>query len=127
LVKDKKGGLLVDPHRILNRWKNYFWQLLNVHGVGCVVQNEMHTGEQFVPEPSASEVEVAIGKQKRYKSSGVDEIPAAHIQAGGETLHSEIHKFIKLVWNKEELPHHWKEPNVILIHKKGGKIYCSNY
>jgi hypothetical protein len=27
----------------------------------------MHTAEPFVPEPSASEVEVAIGKLKRYK------------------------------------------------------------
>jgi site-specific DNA-adenine methylase len=24
LVKDKRGDLLVDPHKILNRWKNYF-------------------------------------------------------------------------------------------------------
>jgi hypothetical protein len=24
LVKDERGNLLVDPHRILNRWKNYF-------------------------------------------------------------------------------------------------------
>jgi hypothetical protein len=36
----------------------------------------MHTAEPFVPEPSASEFEVAIGKLKRYKSPGVDQIPA---------------------------------------------------
>jgi hypothetical protein len=36
----------------------------------------MHTAEAFVPEPSASGVEVAIGKLKRYKSPGVDLIPA---------------------------------------------------
>jgi hypothetical protein len=34
LVKDERGDLLVDPHKILNRWKNYFCQLLIVHG--CV-------------------------------------------------------------------------------------------
>jgi hypothetical protein len=38
-----------------------------------------------VPVPSASEVEVAIGKLKRYKSPGVDQIPAELIQVGGET------------------------------------------
>jgi hypothetical protein len=32
LVKDKRGDLLADSHKILNRWKNYFCQLLNVHG-----------------------------------------------------------------------------------------------
>jgi hypothetical protein len=90
LVKDV-GDLLVEPHKILNRWKNYFSQLLNVHGAGGVRHTEMHIAEPFVPEPSASEVEVAIGKLQRYKSPGVDEIPAELIQAGGETLHSEIH------------------------------------
>jgi hypothetical protein len=61
-----------------------------------------------VPEPSASEVEVAVGKLKRYKSPGVDQIPAELIQAGGETLCSEIRKLIKLIGDKEELPHQWK-------------------
>jgi hypothetical protein len=36
-----------------------------------------------VPEPSMSEVEVAIGKLKRYKSPVSDQIPAEQIQAGG--------------------------------------------
>jgi hypothetical protein len=54
----------------------------------------MHTAEPFVPKPSVSEVEVAIGKLKRYKSPGVDQIPAEIIQAGGETLRSEIRKLL---------------------------------
>jgi hypothetical protein len=29
-----------------------------------------------VPEPSASKVEAAVGKFKKYKSAGVDQIPA---------------------------------------------------
>jgi hypothetical protein len=106
-VKDKRGGLLVDPCKILNRWENYFCQLLNVHRVGGVRQTEMYTAEPFVPVPSVS-VEVAIGKLKRYKSPTV-QIPAELIKAGGETLHLEIHKLIKLIWNKEEWPHQWKE------------------
>jgi sorting nexin-29 len=32
-----------------------------------------------------------------------------------------------LIWNKEELHHHWKESNVVLIHTKGYKTDCSNY
>jgi hypothetical protein len=116
-VMDERGDLLADPHKILNRWKNYFCQLLNAHGVGGVRQTEMHTGEPFVPEPSASEVAVAIGKLKRYKSPGVDEIPTELIQAGGKTLRSEIHE-LKLIWNKEKLPHQRKESTVVPIRKK---------
>jgi hypothetical protein len=33
IVKDEKGDLLADSHDISNRWKNYFYQLLNVHNV----------------------------------------------------------------------------------------------
>jgi hypothetical protein len=88
LVKDEGGDLLADPHNILNRWKNYFCQLLNVHGAGGVRQTEMHTAEPFVPEPSSSEAEAATGKLKRYKSPDFDQIPAELIQAGGGTLRS---------------------------------------
>jgi hypothetical protein len=97
LVKDERGDLLADRQKILNRWKNYFCELLNVHGVGGVRQTEMHTAEPFVPQPSVSEVEVAIGKLKRYKYPCVDQIPAELIQAGGEILCSEIRKLIRLI------------------------------
>jgi hypothetical protein len=126
LVKDERSDLLADPHKNLNREKNYFRQLLNVHGAGGVRQTEMHTAEPFVPQPSASEVEVAIGKLKRYKSPGVDQIPAELIQAGWKTLRLEIHKHIKLIW-KKDLPHQWKESIFVPIHKKGDKTDCSNY
>jgi hypothetical protein len=89
------------------------------------MQTEIHTEEPFVPEPSAAEV--AIRKLKRYKAPGSDQIPAELIQAGGETLRSEIHKLIMLIWNKEELPQQWKESIVVRIHKKGDKTDCSDY
>jgi hypothetical protein len=59
-----RGVICADPHKILNRWTNYFCQLLNVHGAGGVRQTEMHTAEPFLPEPIASEVEVAVQKLK---------------------------------------------------------------
>jgi hypothetical protein len=52
LVKDENGDLLADSHNILNRWKNYFSQLLNVLGVSDVRQIEIHTAEPLVPDPS---------------------------------------------------------------------------
>jgi len=33
IVKDDKGDLVADTHSILSRWRNYFSQILNVHGV----------------------------------------------------------------------------------------------
>jgi hypothetical protein len=95
--------------------------------VGDVRQTGTYTAEPFLPETRVSEVDVAIGKLKRYKSPDVDQIPVEPIQAEGKTLHSEIHKLIKLIWNREELPHQRKESIVIPIHRKSDKTDCSNY
>jgi hypothetical protein len=86
-MKDENGNLLADPQNVLNRWKNFFNQVLNVHGVHDVRQMDIHTNEPLVPEPSLVEVEIAIGKLKSYKSPGTDNIPAELIKAGGETLY----------------------------------------
>jgi hypothetical protein len=58
-VKDEIGDLLADSH-ILNRWKNYFSQLLDVQRVGDGRQIEIHTAEPLVPDPSPFEVETAL-------------------------------------------------------------------
>jgi hypothetical protein len=93
--------------------EEYFSQLLNVRRVSDVRQVEIHT--------------IAIAKLEKYKSPGSDQIPADLIQAGGETLQSEIHKLINSIWSKEELPDQWKESIIIPIYKKGDKTECSNY
>jgi hypothetical protein len=98
LLKDENGDLLANSHNVLKSWKNYS-QLLTVHRVSDVRQIETHTAEPSVPDTSPFEVESAIAKLKRYKSPGSDQI-----QAGGETLRSEIHKLINSIWNKGELP-----------------------
>jgi hypothetical protein len=60
-VKDENGYLLEDSHNILNRWKNYFHQLLNMH-VSDVRQTEVHMAEPVIPGPSHLEVEIAVAK-----------------------------------------------------------------
>ena len=120
-VKDEKGELVADPHSIMARWRNYFSQLLNVHENNDVRQAEIHTVVPLVPEPSAFEVELAIGKLKNHKSPGIDQILAELIKAGGRTICCAIHKLIISIWNKEELSEYWKESITVPIYKKGDK------
>jgi hypothetical protein len=87
-VKNENCDLLADSH-ILNRWKNYFSQLLNVHNASDVKQIEVHTAESLVLGPSRHEAKIAIAKLKEYKSPGSNEIPAELIQEGGEMLLSD--------------------------------------
>ena len=88
-----------------------------MHGVKDVGQAEIHTAEPLVPEPSASEVELAIDKLKRHKSPRIDQIPAELIKAGDRTICLEIHKRITSIWKKEKLPEEWKELIIIPVHK----------
>jgi len=97
-VKDEKGDLVADSQSIVARWRNYFSQLFNVHGVKDFRQAEIHTAEPLVPKPSSAEFELAIDKLKSHKSPVIDQI-----------------------WKKEKLPEEWKEPIIIPIHKKGIK------
>jgi hypothetical protein len=78
-----------------------------------VTQAEIHKAELLVPERNALEVELATEKLKSHKSPGIDQIPAELIKAGGRTIRCAIHKLIFAVWNKEELPHEWKESIIV--------------
>jgi hypothetical protein len=60
LVKAENGDLLADSHNILNRWKNFFSQLLNVHNVSDVRQIVVHTAEPLVPGPSVLRLKLLL-------------------------------------------------------------------
>jgi hypothetical protein len=68
IIKDENGNLLADSQNVLNKWNDFFKQVLNIHGVHDVRQKDVHMAEPLVPEPSLVKVEIAIGKLKSYKS-----------------------------------------------------------
>jgi hypothetical protein len=51
-VKDENGDLLADSHNILNGWKQYLCQLLNVHKVSDVTQIGTHTAQSLARDRS---------------------------------------------------------------------------
>jgi len=42
-------------------------------------------------------------------------------KAGGRTIHTEIHKLINSIWNKEKLPEQWKESIIVPVYKNGDR------
>jgi hypothetical protein len=107
IIKDENGNLLADAQSALNRWRNFFNQVLSVQGGHDVRQMDIRTAELLVLEPSLVKVETAVGKLKKYKSLGTAHILTELIKAGAEIVHSEIHKLTCSIWNKEELPQQW--------------------
>jgi hypothetical protein len=76
LVKDERGYLLADSHKILNRWKNYFFQLLNVQGqVRLKFTQQSHLCQSLVPLRLRSLLE-----SRKSMSPGSDQIPTEMIQ-----------------------------------------------
>ena len=80
-----------------------------------------------IQEPSAFEVEMAIGKMNRHKLSGIDQIQAQLIIAGCRTIFSETTQLLNSVWNKEDMPEDWKQSIIVPNSKKGNKTDCNNY
>jgi hypothetical protein len=64
IIKDENGNLIGDPQSVLNRWKKFFNQVLNVHGVHDVRHIDIHMAQPLIPESNFIDVEIAIGKLK---------------------------------------------------------------
>ena len=76
VAKDEKGDLVAGSYSIVAMWRNYFFQLRNVHGINDIKHTDIHIKEPPVAEPSAFKVELATEKLKSHKSPGTDQIPA---------------------------------------------------
>jgi len=61
---------------------------------------------------------MSVKKLKKFKSSGIDNIPAELIKAGGTAPIKELHKLISALWKKEELPNECKTSIIVPIYKK---------
>ncbi|XP_031639297.1 uncharacterized protein LOC116351343, partial [Contarinia nasturtii] len=86
-VLDKSGNLVIGRNNVLNRWKEYFDDLLNVDN-GVTGQNGQYGEENiidgFVPEEiSMAEIQAAIQRLKWGKAAGVDEIRTEFLLSGG--------------------------------------------
>jgi hypothetical protein len=61
----------------------------------------MHAAMQLAYHTTLFEAQITAEHQKRCKTPASDQISAELIQAGGNTLRSEIHKLVNSVANKK--------------------------
>jgi hypothetical protein len=125
---DREGNILCDRTRVLQRWVEYFDELLN-EGSNEASDNQQQvlTAEPYIEEPTYQETVDAILKLKNNKAPGLDGLPAELFKYGGPDLWNEIHKLIIDIWSREDLPVHWKTGILCPLHKKGNRLVCSNY
>ena len=97
-VKDTDGNLLVDKDEVVQRWKQYFEELMNVENEK---ERRTYDGEvenKDVTQISKEEVLIALKKMKNDKAIGPDNIPVEawkHLGVWGVKLLA--HLFYKIL------------------------------
>ena len=123
-VQDRSGKCLTEERQILNRWTEYCSQLYNykANGNPSVVN---------CPQTDTEDDHPILRKewrlQKKGKSTGVDNIPAELVQAGGKDVITALATICNKIWQTEEWPTPWTQSLIITLPKKGNLQHCQNY
>jgi exonuclease III len=135
-IFDKQGSLLTNSKDRLNRWKEYYNDLLNVPSIvdQATIQQippaTITTSEQQRQDktPTLSEVQCAIKQMKNGKAPGNDGISADVIKAGGLPMAKWLQEIFVDIWKNETMIEDWTTAILIRLYKnKGDKKICDNY
>lgn len=127
--QNREGLLLLEPEKVMDRWREYLTELLNVKensGNLMNIENDQHDNEEIsIEKPYREEVETIIRSLKDNKRLGQNQISAEMIKNGGAKLQNLIYTLIEVIWEKETMPKDWWL--ICLLLKKGHKTKCENY
>ncbi|KAJ8875830.1 hypothetical protein PR048_023731 [Dryococelus australis] len=98
LIKDNGGTLITDEEKALEKWRQYFEELLSSSTLVIDENGEaiFQNVQPWVEKPTTEE-------------------------------YNKIHQLITLIWEKEAIPEEWKESVMCPIFKKGDSMMCANY
>lgn len=131
-LKNKEGKILSDSNKIMERWKEYFQELLEADSNEDKVQStnkpkrpsqENLSGTKITEE----EIKTGIQKMRIGKAAGKDTITPEMIKYLGENGIKLLHKIFNLAWKDNQIPLDWESAIIVPIYKKGDNRDCSNY
>ncbi|CAF0787582.1 unnamed protein product [Rotaria sp. Silwood1] len=134
-IKDKHGKLILNSTDQLERWREFFDELLNVSSsvdLQLIDQIKIQSIEKKEEErqnaqPTIPEVRKALNQMKSRKAPGYDGITADLLKAGGEPVIKWLHEMFSDVWKQEKMVEEWNLAVLIKLFKKGDKQLCDNY
>ena len=116
-VQDRSGKCLTEER---HRWTEYCSELYNYKANGDpAVLNCTQTDTEDNHPILRKEVEAAVQSLKKWKSAGVDNIPAELVQAGGEDVITALKTICNKIWQTGNWPTPWIQSLVITLPKKG--------
>ena len=109
-VPDYPGKCLTEEQEILNGWTEYCTELYNHKASGDPSVLDCPQTDTEDDHPILrKEVEAAAQPLKKGKSSGVDNIPADLVQAGGEDVTTALTTICNKIWQTGEWPTTWTQ------------------
>lgn len=128
IINDKNGKPLTDPSEAIERWKEYFEELLNPPG--NLLEKTLQTAvtSELEPKVLIEEVEKVVKQSPNYKAPGADRLPAEIIKAAGDCSIRWLHRIFNAAWKQQIVPLDWQTATVIPLWKnKGSKRECNQY
>lgn len=96
--KNKNGEIISEEIKVIERWAEYFKELLNEERE---TQTDTYvsyvTAQPFTEVPSLEEVKITIDKMHNGKAPGEDSITSELFKNGGPILYKEMHELITMV------------------------------
>jgi hypothetical protein len=129
----KDGEMITNKREILERWNQYFQELLEGKEENDETDNlekaseEHQVNQEGTNLPTVDELEEATDKLKNNKASGLNNINAKLIKISKPVLINILLKIIQKVWETETIPQEWVKGLICPIHKKGDLLECQNY
>ena len=128
-VMDKTGQVLTNQADQLNRWKEYFEELLNRPSPDeppdILLTETPHRIN--TDRPSTQEIRKAILQLKNGKVPGPDGIPPEAIKADTETSVDCLYRLFVKSWVEEKIPEDWRHGHLSKLPKKGNLKDCKNW
>ncbi|CAF1351176.1 unnamed protein product [Rotaria magnacalcarata] len=135
-IHNKYGTLLLNSNDRLERWKEFYSELLNVNSIieptllDQIKPASLSTMEQHRQdkEPTLDEVQQALQQMKNRKAPGKDNVTAELLKAGGIPVIKWLHEIFVDIWKNEQMVADWTLAIIIRLYKnKGDKKICDNY
>lgn len=126
--KDKNGIMVLSNRENCELLAEYFENLLNCEEPIERLQFQKPQEENRPSDPpNIQEIDNIIKSLKNNKTPGEDGIVAEMWKIGGEFAKEKVHRCLKDIWTKGEIPNDWKQALIHPLHKKGDKTDTNNY
>ena len=132
-IKDIDGNVVTEERAVLDRWSEYFEQLLNVDDGRVAVLtdarvNGIDDNVRMQMEVTVDDVRKAVKRLKKGKAPGVDGITSEMLRFGGDSVLEWLTRVCKVCVTDGVVPKEWQRGIIVPLYKgKGDKGDCKNY